>query len=250
MNADALPEMDPYEEVAQQGQAPPLSPAYVPDPMELDEHVPSYVPEPEHPKYHVPSDDDMQVEDQPYADDASLTAESPGYIADLESMKEDSIDYPDKPEDDDEDPEEDDDKDPEEDDDKDPEEDPSEEPELEDNDEDLEEDLSEEHEPEDEDTKEEEPSEGSDETEPFEEEETAVTPPPLGHHRARISAPLGHRAAMICVRDDIPEEDMPPRRRFILTAPLPGCDVAESYAVAAARSPRGQYDFVDNVEAG
>ncbi|GKF00408.1 hypothetical protein Tco_0023758, partial [Tanacetum coccineum] len=39
--------------------------------------------------------------------------------------------------------------------------------------------------------------------------------------------PLGHRAAMIRMRDDIPEEDMPPRRRFLLTAPLLGCDVAE-----------------------
>nr|GFB07472.1 hypothetical protein [Tanacetum cinerariifolium] len=48
--------MDPYEEVAQQGQVHPLSPAYVPDPMELDEHVPVYVPEPEHPEYHAPSD--------------------------------------------------------------------------------------------------------------------------------------------------------------------------------------------------
>ncbi|GJS17310.1 hypothetical protein Tco_0411782 [Tanacetum coccineum] len=59
-------------------------------------------------------------------------------------------------------------------------------------------------------------------------------------------APLGHRAAMIRRRDDIPEEDM---RRFVLTAPPPGCDVAESSA-AAARAPRGQYDFVDTVEAG
>ncbi|GJZ79496.1 hypothetical protein Tco_0644333, partial [Tanacetum coccineum] len=86
--------MDPYEEVAQQGHAPPLSPAYVPDPMELDEHVPIYVPEPKHPEYHVPSYDDIQVEDQPYADDAS-------------PMEEDSINYPDELEDDDEDPEED-----------------------------------------------------------------------------------------------------------------------------------------------
>ncbi|GJU95791.1 hypothetical protein Tco_1320547 [Tanacetum coccineum] len=60
---------------------------YVPDPMELDEHVP--------------------VEDQPYADDTSPIVESPGYIADSESMEEDSIDCPDEPEDDDEDPEED-----------------------------------------------------------------------------------------------------------------------------------------------
>ncbi|GKD97451.1 hypothetical protein Tco_1381348 [Tanacetum coccineum] len=97
------------------GQAHPLSHAYIPDPMELDEHVPVYVPEPEHPEYHAPSDDDIQVEDQPYADDASPTAESPGYITDSDSMEEDtdedSIDYPDEledgEEDDDEDPEED-----------------------------------------------------------------------------------------------------------------------------------------------
>ncbi|GKB88605.1 hypothetical protein Tco_0960877 [Tanacetum coccineum] len=84
VNAGELPEMDPYEE-----------------------HVPVYVPEPEHPEYHVPSDDDIQVEDQPYADDASPTAESFGHIADLESMKEDSINYPNEPENDDKDLEED-----------------------------------------------------------------------------------------------------------------------------------------------
>ncbi|GJU14925.1 hypothetical protein Tco_1142891 [Tanacetum coccineum] len=61
-------------------------------------------------------------------------------------------------------------------------------------------------------------------------------------------APLGHRAAMIRLRDDIPEEDMPCWRRFVLTTPPPGCDVAESSA--AARAHRGQYDFVDTVEAG
>ncbi|GJT32256.1 hypothetical protein Tco_0922675 [Tanacetum coccineum] len=60
---------------------------------------------------------------------------------------------------------------------------------------------------------------------------------------------LGHRASMIRMRDDILEEDMPPRRRFVLTAPPSGCDVAESSA-AAAKSPRGQYDFVDTVKAG
>ncbi|GKC72082.1 hypothetical protein Tco_1117965 [Tanacetum coccineum] len=154
VNAGELPELDPYEEVAQQGHAPPLSPAYVPDLIKLDEQLPVYIPEPKHPEYHVPSDDDIQVKDQPYADDASPTAESPGYIADSDSMEEDYINYPDEPKDDDED---------------------------------LEEDPSEEHEPEHEDTKEEEPSKGSDETEPFEEDKTAVTPPPPGHHGARIS---------------------------------------------------------------
>ncbi|GKC67896.1 hypothetical protein Tco_1100494 [Tanacetum coccineum] len=266
MNAGELPEMDPYEE--------------------LDEHVPVYVPEPEHPEYHIPSDDDMQVEDQPYADDASLTAESPGYIADLESMEEDSIDYLDEPEDDNEDPKEDPNEEHEpEDGDEDPKEDPSEEHEPEDDDKDPEEDPSEEHAPEDEDTKEEEPSEGSDETEPFKEDETAITPPPPRHRGARISvkpqtpmtastqelidafatgsplfplpptsptydqAPLGHRAAMIHVRNDIPEEDMLSRRRFVLTTPPPGYDVAET-STTAARPPRGLYDFVDTVETG
>ncbi|GKB01868.1 hypothetical protein Tco_0829912 [Tanacetum coccineum] len=269
-NAGEIPEMDPYEEVAQQGQAHPLSPAYVPDPMELDEHVPVYVPEPEHPEYQAPSDDDIQVEDQPYAEDASPTVESPRYIADSDSMEDDtdadSIDYLDEPEDG------------EKDDDGDPEEDPSEEHDPEDDDEDPEEDPNEEDEP----------SENSDETELVEEDETATTPPPPRHHGAMISvrpqtpmsastqalidafaagsptfplpppinptydhAPLGHRAAMIRMRDDIPKEDMPPHRRFLLTAPPPGCDIAKSSAAAAAaRVSRGQYDFIDAVGIG
>ncbi|GJZ48896.1 putative reverse transcriptase domain-containing protein [Tanacetum coccineum] len=205
-NADEIPEIDPYEEVAQQRQAHPLSPAYVHDLIELDEH--------------------------PYADDASPTAESPGYIADSDSMEDntdtDSIDYPDEPGTNDEDPEEDDDED--------PEEDPSEEHDPEDEDEDPEEDPSEENEIKDEDAKEDESFEDS------------ATPPPPRHRGARISAPLGHREAMIRMRDDILEEDMPPQRRFVLTAPPLRCDVAESSATAAARAPRGQYDFVDDVE--
>ncbi|GKB06906.1 hypothetical protein Tco_0835139 [Tanacetum coccineum] len=56
--------MDPYKEVAQQGQAAPPSPAYVPDHMELDHHVSVYIPEHVYPKYLVPSDDDILVEDQ------------------------------------------------------------------------------------------------------------------------------------------------------------------------------------------
>ncbi|GJZ89573.1 hypothetical protein Tco_0661355 [Tanacetum coccineum] len=71
---------------------------------------------------------DEHVKDQPYADDASPTAESLGYIADSDLMKEDtdedSINYLDEPEDG------------EEDNDKDPEEDPSEEHVPEDNDDD------------------------------------------------------------------------------------------------------------------
>ncbi|GJR62408.1 hypothetical protein Tco_1504570 [Tanacetum coccineum] len=283
VNAIEILKMDPYEEVAQQGQAHPLSPAYVPDPMELDEHVLLYVPEPEHPKYHAPSDDDIHVEDQPYADDASPTAELPRYIADSDSMEDDtdadSIDYPDEPEDG------------EEDDDEDPEEDPSEEHEPEDDDDD--DDTGDEDEEPTKDEEEEEhpasadssmvpivdhvPSAGD--TEAFEIDESAPTPrspqtrvpfsktrlcrarkivrldPPMSasmeaciaeHASAPIpptnptydQAPLGHRAAMIRMRDDIPEEDMPPQRRFVITAPPPGCDVAESSTAAAARAPR------------
>ncbi|GJW75740.1 retrovirus-related pol polyprotein from transposon TNT 1-94 [Tanacetum coccineum] len=47
MDADEVSEIDPYEEVAQQGQAAPPSPAYTPDPLELEDHVPVYVTEPE-----------------------------------------------------------------------------------------------------------------------------------------------------------------------------------------------------------
>ncbi|GKA23334.1 hypothetical protein Tco_0709296 [Tanacetum coccineum] len=240
-NAGEIPEMDPYEEVAQQGQAHPLSPAYVPDPMELDEHVPVYVPEPEHPEYQAPSDDDIQVEDQPYAEDASPTAESPGYIADSDSMEDDtdadSIDYPDEPEDG------------EEDDDEDPEEDPSEEHDPEDDDEDPEEDPNEEDEP----------SENSDETEPVEEDETAATPPPPRHHGARISVrPQTPMAASTQALIDAFAAGSP---TFPLPPPInPTYDQAplghraamipESFAAAVARASRGQYDFVDVVGTG
>nr|GFB87188.1 hypothetical protein [Tanacetum cinerariifolium] len=129
-------------------------------------------------------------------------------------------------------------------------------------------------------------SKGSDETKSFKEDKIAVTPPPSRHHGARISvrpqtpmaastqtlidafasgsspfllpptspaydqAQLGRRAAMIHRKDDILEEDMPPRRRFALTSSPPRCDIAESSAAAADRAPRSQYDVVDIVEAG
>nr|GEX58135.1 reverse transcriptase domain-containing protein [Tanacetum cinerariifolium] len=141
-----------------------------------------------------------------------------------------------------------------------------------------------EHEPKDEDAKE--PSKDSDETEPFKEDETVVTPPPPRHRRARISvrpqtpmaastqalidafstgsslfplpptsptydqAPLGYKATMIRRRDDIAKEEMPPRMRFAFTTPPPGCDIAESSAAATTRAPRSQYDFVNTVKAG
>ncbi|GJR07660.1 hypothetical protein Tco_0790312 [Tanacetum coccineum] len=250
VNAGELPEMDPYEEVAQQGQAHPLSPAFVPDLIELDEHVPIYVPEPEHPEYHAPSDDDIQ-------------------------------------EDDDKDPEEDPNKEhePEDDDDDDDTDDKDEEPtENEEEEEHLAladssmvlvvDPVSSAGDTEAFETDESAPTPRSPQTRvPFSQtrlyrarKTVRLKPPMPASMEARIAeyaatpipptnptydqAPLGYRAAMIRMRDDIPKEDMPPRRRFVLTAPPPGCDVAESSDAATARAPRGQYDFVDTVEAG
>ncbi|GKD84210.1 putative reverse transcriptase domain-containing protein [Tanacetum coccineum] len=211
VNAGELPEMDPYEEVAQQGQAPPLSPAY--------------------------------VEDQPYADDASSTAESPGYITDSDLMDEDtdedSMDYPDEPEED-------------------PKEDPSEEHKPKDDDEDLEEDPNEENKPKDEDTKDKEPSKGSDETEPFEEDKTTITSPPPIHCRARIS--VRPQTPMVASTQALIDAFAVGSPLFPLPPTSPAYDLAslghraamisESSAVAATRPPRGQYDFIDTIGVG
>nr|GEW13909.1 putative reverse transcriptase domain-containing protein [Tanacetum cinerariifolium] len=95
-----LPRMleDPYVEVALQ--APP-SPDYIPGPEEPEQAppLPDYVLGPEH------ADDEIVVEDQPYAEDASPTAQSPEYVpeSDLEAHPkedddedpaEDLVDYP------------------------------------------------------------------------------------------------------------------------------------------------------------
>ncbi|GJV33614.1 hypothetical protein Tco_1394014 [Tanacetum coccineum] len=83
---------DPYVEAALQ--APPC-PDYVPSLEEPEQGTPSpdYVPGPEH------ADDEIVAEDQPYAEDASPTAQSPDYVPESDPEA---------------DPEEDDDKDPEE----------------------------------------------------------------------------------------------------------------------------------------
>ncbi|GKE88613.1 hypothetical protein Tco_1566088, partial [Tanacetum coccineum] len=55
----SIPSKDPYEEAARQllEQAP-HSPEYVPDPMELEDHVSVYILEPEHPEDLVPVEDE------------------------------------------------------------------------------------------------------------------------------------------------------------------------------------------------
>ncbi|GJV23652.1 hypothetical protein Tco_1376347 [Tanacetum coccineum] len=179
-----LPEMpeDPYVEAALQ--APP-SPDYVPGPEEPEQAPPSpdYVPGPEH------TDDEIVAEDQPGAEDASPTAQSPDYV-----------------------PESDPEADPEEDDDEDPEEDPVDYPADGGDDGDDEEGSSEDDEDDDmdieaDDEEEEEhlaPADSvvvalpatdqapsAEETEPFETDESAATPPPHPAYRvtARISIP-------------------------------------------------------------
>ncbi|GKC45302.1 hypothetical protein Tco_1063024 [Tanacetum coccineum] len=177
-----MPE-DPYVEAALQ--APP-SPDYVPGPEEPEQAPPSpdYVPGPEH------ADDEIVAEDQPDAEDASPTAQSPDYVPESDPEA---------------DPEEDDDEDPEEDpvdysadggDDGDDEDEPSEEDEDDDVDMEADEDEEEEEHPAPADSvvvalpaTDQAPS--AEETEPFETDESAATPPPHPAYRvtARISIP-------------------------------------------------------------
>ncbi|GKD13397.1 hypothetical protein Tco_1197804 [Tanacetum coccineum] len=97
MDVGELPKMDPYVEAAQQGQAvPPLSPAYVPDPEELEHHIPVYVPKLVYPEYLALSDNDIPVEDRLLPADVSPTALFLGYAADSdpkEDPEEDPVNY-------------------------------------------------------------------------------------------------------------------------------------------------------------
>ncbi|GKA21346.1 hypothetical protein Tco_0701335 [Tanacetum coccineum] len=113
----------------------------------------------------------------------------------------------------------------------------------EDDKEDPKEDPSEEHE--DEDTEEEDPSKGSDETESFKKDETAITPPPPGHRRARISVrPQIPMAASTQALIDAFAVGSPP---FPLLPTSPTSDqspLAVSLPDAAARPPRGALDWI------
>ncbi|GKG53117.1 hypothetical protein Tco_0552385, partial [Tanacetum coccineum] len=81
----------------------PPSPDYVSGPEELDQAplLSNYVPGPEYPEYLAPSDDEIPIEDQPFAAATSPIALSPRYIADSdpkEDPKDESkdglVDYP------------------------------------------------------------------------------------------------------------------------------------------------------------
>ncbi|GKB22268.1 hypothetical protein Tco_0856191 [Tanacetum coccineum] len=174
---------DPYVQVALH--PPPSSPDYIPGLEEPQSPpLPDIVPEPVYPEFMPPEDEILLAEEQPLPATDSPTADSPGYI--LES-----------------DPEE----DPEEDDDEDPKEDPADYPadigdDGDDEDEPSDDDQDEEVDIEADDEEEEEhptpidstvvalpvidQAPSAEETEPFETDEYAATPPP--HHAYRVTA--------------------------------------------------------------
>ncbi|GJZ17342.1 hypothetical protein Tco_0553465 [Tanacetum coccineum] len=263
-----MPE-DPHAYVVAIFQAPP-SPDYVPGPEEPEQAPPSpvylpYVPEPVYPEYMPPEDDVLPAEEQPLPAAASPTTESPGYIPESdpeEDDEEDPADYPADRGDDGDDEE------------------------SSDDDDDVEEDEEEEEHlapadpaavafPVDQDPSDE-------ETEPFETDESAATPPSPPHPTYRIpspplpipspppnsptyiEAPLGFRAVGIRQRDtppspihetEIPEICLPLRKRPCRTAPTPRYEVRESSAAGAARQDgpaiarADLYGFVDMVDA-
>ncbi|GJV77742.1 hypothetical protein Tco_1509326 [Tanacetum coccineum] len=198
-----MPE-DPYAYVVAAFQAPP-SPDYVPGP----EYPPSpdFVPEPVYPEFMPPEDEVLPAEEQPLPAAASPTADSPGYVPES-------------------DPEE----DPEEDDDEDPEEDPADYPADGGDDGDDEDESSDDDEDDDVDIEGDEEEEehpapadstvvalpavdhapSAEETEPFETDESAATPPP--HPAYRVTA-------RISIRDETPIS-LPPREE-IPYPPLP-----------------------------
>ncbi|GKB22899.1 hypothetical protein Tco_0862300 [Tanacetum coccineum] len=185
-----MPE-DPYAYMVAAFQAPP-SPDYVPGPEEQEQAPPSpvyvpYVPEPAYPELMPPKDEVLPAEEQPLPAALSPTADSPGYVPESDPKEG-----------------------PKEDDDEDPEEDPAnypadggdngnDEDESSDDDEDDDVDLEEEEEEEEEHLA---PTDSTavalpvvdhasyaEETEPFETDESAATPPPHLAYRvtARIS---------------------------------------------------------------
>nr|GEZ06105.1 hypothetical protein [Tanacetum cinerariifolium] len=270
--AQLFMEAPPSPDYILRPEAPP-SPDYIPEPKAPPSPV--YIPGPEYPEYLSPADDMLPAEEQPLPAAVSPTAESPRYITDSEPKidleKEDGddeksegdfIDYPTSREDDDAD---------------------------DDGDELSEDDADDEDEEESSDSEEEKEehlastvpapalhsfvyaSEDSDQTEPFEEGETATTPPPpiiLPHTRASmvlmrsaapstfILAPRSRTPSLLPIplpttsfplplllpstsgSVSIPEADMPLWKRTHFTTPTGGYKVGESFVAVAARQIR------------
>ncbi|GJX62780.1 putative reverse transcriptase domain-containing protein [Tanacetum coccineum] len=162
---DHIPSEDPYEEAARQllKQAP-RSPEYVPDPMELEDHVPVYIPEPEHPEDLVSAEDEAPIEAY-ITEVASAPPPPPSFLPLL-------IRPP--------------------------------------------------------------------RTRAAMAQMRAAAPStyhPLLPSGTPLLLPIPLPTPSTSRRADIPEADTPPRKRLLLTAPRPGCEVGESYAAAVARQP-------------
>nr|GEV81822.1 putative reverse transcriptase domain-containing protein [Tanacetum cinerariifolium] len=228
----------------------PPSPDYVPGPEHPPSHVEvPYVPEMEYPEYLVPSDVEAPLEDQPLPVDASPTAASPGSVAysdpdkdPEEDPKDDHADYPadggdgdDEPSDDDDDDTDDEDEEP------------------------FEDEAEGEHLA---------PADSSvvpivdhvlpaGDTEALKADEPTPTPRsphtiiPLSQtrlHKAqktdRLEPPMEAGIRMRALfpstfrMTDIPEADVPLRKKACLTTPALRIEVGESSAAGAARQPR------------
>ncbi|GKD05921.1 hypothetical protein Tco_1180895 [Tanacetum coccineum] len=228
----------------------PPSPDYVPGP----EHSPSpvevtYVPKPEYPEYLVPAE--APLEDQPLPADASPTALSLGYVADSdpdedpkEDPEEDHVDYPADRGDDDDEPSDDD-----------------------DDDDDIDDEDEEPFEDEDDDEEEEEhlaladssvipvvdPVPSTGDTEAFETDESAPTPrsPQIRIPFAQTRLPSLFIPPLVDRKEDIPEAELPPRKRLCSTAPTSRYEVGES-STAALRPTgghRADYGFIGTTDA-
>nr|GFD17275.1 hypothetical protein [Tanacetum cinerariifolium] len=78
----------------------------------------------------------------------------------------------------------------------------------------------------------------SDETKPFEEGETAATPPPFGYHIAAKISVQPHILMPFRSDESIPEADIPLQKRACFTTPTSRYEIRESSVAAAARQIR------------
>nr|GEX25370.1 reverse transcriptase domain-containing protein [Tanacetum cinerariifolium] len=238
--------LDPYVQLVMEappspdyihGPEAPPSPDYIPRPEAPP--LPEYIPGLKYPEYLPPADDVLPAGEQPLPIAISPTTESPRYITesepemepkeedgDDEKSEEDSIEYSTSEGDADAD---------------------------DDGDDLSEDDADDEDEEESSDSEEEEEEHlaptvpapalyssvsASEETEPFEEGETAATPPPFGYPVAARISIQPYILMPFRLNESIPEADIPLRKRARFTTPTGGYEVGESSVAAAARQIR------------
>nr|GEU57052.1 hypothetical protein [Tanacetum cinerariifolium] len=250
-------EAPPSPDYIPEHEAPP-SPDYIPRPEAPP--LPNYIPGPEYLEYLLPADDVLPAEEQLLPVAVSPTAESPGYITeselemepeeedgDDEKSEEDSIEYPTSGGDDDAD---------------------------DDGDDLSEDDADDEDKEESSESKEEEeehlaptvpapalysPVSASEETEPFEEGETAaptsfplpplLMPLPIFTPLPTSSFPLPSSLPSSSGSKSILEANIPLRKRARFTIPTGGYEVGESFVTAAARQIRPALTIADRCRA-